>query len=172
MKRIDINPKDYPRGSVERKSAQLLQNELESEINTLVDTANSHTSLITALVERVQALEGQPNESPSGLPADVNNKSSLIAFAQMSFPDEISVYSDDNRTFARKLRDALAAQYPLIERVNDQEERFGYLAPEEKHSDAFYRVDSGEIIDFMHDSDGAGRPIEKLGYGVNPITPW
>ena len=169
MKRIDINPKDYPKGSVRRKAAQVVQEQTESEVNAIVDTVSAHDAAILDLMRRVRALEGTPSGE---LPADIVSKSTLVVFAQMTFPEELAAYSDDNRPFARKLRDALAARYPLIERVNDQEERYGYAAPDEKHSDAFYRLDTAEIIDFMTDADGPGRPIEKLGYNVNLITPW
>ena len=175
MKRIDIRPKDYERGKPanERDVVRIVKKELEKIINELVKVAIDCPEKLIELESRIALLEGQPHEPPvDGIPADVRSRTELVAFAQVVFKQELVSYSDDLRSFARKLRDALAAQYSLIERINDQEERFGYIAPDEKHSDAYYRVDSDEIIDFMIDADSAGIPLERLNYSVNRITPW
>lgn len=102
----------------------------------------------------------------------------LLSFDQMrdaiktEFGARFSSTFNDLRPFCGEVRDFLAAKYSNVERVNDQQERFGYSAPDEKHTDAFVLwVDGvGVIIDFCRDADAGGALSKKLTwtYATSP----
>ena len=114
-------------------------------------------------------LQWTPVENTRGEPpADVYSKDTLLEFVDCYFYDEVRANNDGetNGELCMKIRDKLAQKYSKIERVNDQEERYGYSAPDYKHADAIYRTDIERIIDFALDGDGPGILLDRLQWAV------
>jgi len=154
--------------------------ELERSIFSLSGIISELAERVDDLNDRMIELEDEHGGNGSGLPFYPDGPQGLVDLHQYVIYRFGEQFLEEERpemkTACGKIRDALALDYPGIERVNDQGERHDYAAADEKHRDAIILI--GEtpaddvIIDFCVDSTGPGTLAAKLQWAVPSKTPW
>lgn len=155
-------------------------NDLETSVENLEDNQRVHVEAHNELEARVVALETNgpvEPEEPTGHPPRVHDIATLRQFITAQFGEDYFIkHATSRRQLCGPVRDELALRYSDIERVNDQGERHGYTADDEKHRDAIYYWDAlaetYTIIDFCRDSSNAGTLENNLQWVPVTETPW
>lgn len=110
---------------------------------------------------------------PDSPPSDVNDYNSLKQFVLWYLRENAYRNYYTRKVPAGMVRDKLAQMYSNIERINDQQKRYGYSANDDRHRDAFYLVREVLIIDFVVDSTGAGSLLpNNLTWSPTKLAPW
>ena len=112
------------------------------------------------------------DDNPSN--ENLHNIEQLRSTVKTNLGSRFGMSFDDLRPLCGEVRDLLATAFDNVERVNDQDERFSYTAPDEKHRDAVViRLDGeGWILDFCKDVEGGGTLSEKLQWLLAKVAPW
>lgn len=127
------------------------------------------TEQIKALEKRVKILEGGGN---GDYPPEVNDLATLKQFVLAELGQDAYKPYEEKKIPAAIIRDALAARYRHIARLNDDPIGNGYTAPEHKHRDAFWHYGQDTIIDFVKGSSDPGAIFDSLQWARETETPW
>lgn len=121
---------------------------------------------LDALAEDVQVLKehfcpadpDDPFGEPDEIPDSVEDKSTLVKFVKVMFPENYDVWltSSGVRQMAGEIRDSLVETYENIDLHPD------WTDTGTRHLDAFYLVNEELIVDFVHASSDPGYMSDKL----------
>lgn len=152
---------------------------LDEQLARLGDSLDRHDQCLLDLETRLEELTARlekPDDPMAGEPVAVNDLASLRAFIAARFGETaLTAFQPSGlKAACMAIRNALAATFGDIERLNDQQERHGYTASETKHADAIYWFDGAawRIVDFCIASDAPGVLDAQLCWRIEPRTPW
>lgn len=160
-----------------RKQSRAMDQQHTASIRELRTMIQLLQDRIASLEEKLAQIDEEPEPELTSLPKEINGLSDLKTFIK-NHPGLGEVwaktYYSEKKIPCAVLRDELTNYYSDIERVNDQEFRFGYRVGDEKHRDAVVVVRMGEvkIYDFCIGSSAPGNLWDSLCWVHEEITPW
>lgn len=155
---------------------QIKKNELLKSWVEVTHKLNAELVDLRAEIERLKDKEEIIEiEEDFSFPEKVESVQELKQFINRAFGVHyIKKNFTPRRLACAAIRDSLALRYDNIERLNDQQNKHGYMAGDEHHQDAVYVYINGiwYIIDFCIASKEDGPLENNLCWNIILETPW